>query len=152
MKTKIFATDPADTTSFVLRSVLALVILPHGLQKLIGAFGGYGFDGTMNYFTETVGAPWFLGFLVIIIESVGMLLLVIGFFTRAIAALLCVIMVGAALMHVQNGFFMNWFNNQAGEGVEFFIITIALAMNCITKGAGKFSVDAIIEKRYFPIA
>lgn len=149
MKNKIFETDSSDTMAFALRLVLALVILPHGLQKLIGAFGGYGFEGTMNYFTETVGVSWLLGLLVILIESVGMILLLIGFFTRGIALLLSIIMIVAAALHFQNGFFMNWFNNQAGEGIEFFIITIALAANCIVKGAGKFSIDGVIERKYF---
>jgi putative oxidoreductase len=151
MKNRIFQTDLSDTVSFILRIVLALVILPHGLQKLTGAFGGYGFEGTMNYFTGTVGVPWLLGFLVIMIESVGMILLMIGFFTRGIAFFLSIVMIGAATMHLQNGFFMNWFNNHAGEGIEFFIITIALAVNCIVKGAGKFSIDGIIGKQ-FPAA
>jgi putative oxidoreductase len=149
MKIKIFQTDPSDSMSFLLRLILALVILPHGLQKLTGAFGGYGFEGTMNYFTETVGVPWIFGFLVIFLESVGMIFLMMGFFTRGIALFLSIVMIGAATMHLQNGFFMNWFNNHAGEGIEFFILAIALATHCVAKGAGKFSIDAIIEKKYF---
>ncbi len=141
---KIFATNSNDTATFIIRVTLALVILPHGLQKLFGAFGGFGFDNTMTYFTETVGIPWVLGVLVILIESVGMMLLLAGFLTRPIALALIAIMIGAALQHIQNGFFMNWFNNQSGEGVEFFLIAIALSINSVMKGAGKLSVDNLI--------
>jgi putative oxidoreductase len=143
---KIVETDRTDVTSFVLRIILAGVIFLHGLQKLTGAFGGYGFDGTMNYFTGTVGLPWSLGVVVILVESIGMIFLAIGFMTRAIAFVLVIIMAGAAFMHYQNGFFMNWFNNQAGEGLEFFIITCALSLNSIIKGAGKFSIDSLFSK------
>lgn len=147
MKQIFFKTDRSDFTTSILRLTLALVIFPHGLQKLTGAFGGYGFDGTMTYFTQTVGIPWSLGFIVILIESIGMIFLTVGFMTRAIALILSIIMMAAAAMHIQNGFFMNWFNNQPGEGVEFFIITIALALNCLVKGAGKFSIDGVIAAR-----
>lgn len=140
---RILETDE-DIASFILRVVLALVILPHGLQKLMGAFGGYGFEGTMNYFTGTVGIPWALGLIVILIESFGMFLFAIGLFTRAIAVILALVMIGAASTHLQNGFFMNWFNNQTGEGVEFFILTLAICTNVIIRGAGKFSVDGLI--------
>ena len=141
---KIFETNNQDVVSFILRVVLAAVIFPHGLQKLTGAFGGYGFEGTMHYFTNTVGIPWSLGVTVIIIESIGMIVLAIGFFTRGIALILFFIMIGAASTLFQNGFFMNWFNNQPGEGIEFFILACALCINTLVRGAGKFSLDAVI--------
>jgi len=109
------------------RVVLAAVIFPHGAQKLWGAFGGYGFDGTMQYFTETVGLSWLLGFLVILGESFGAALLLVGLLSRFIAASLGLIMIGAAAQHIGNGFFMNWFGNQAGEGIEFFILALAMS-------------------------
>lgn len=145
MRTKIFSTDKHDFTTFIVRVALAFVILPHGLQKLLGAFGGYGFEGTMGYFTQTVGVPWILGFIVIIVESFGMLFLAVGFLTRPIALMLAVIMFGAASMHIENGFFMNWFNNQAAEGVEFFILAEALALTTVIKGAGMYSVDVAFQ-------
>lgn len=136
----ILKTD-RDITTFILRVILAAVVLPHGLQKLIGVFGGYGFDGTMDYFTGTVGLPWTLGLIVILIESIGMVLLAVGFLTRPIVLLLIIVMIGAASMHFQNGFFMNWFNNQPGEGVEFFIVVCALSLNMAIRGGGRFSLD-----------
>jgi len=141
MKTNMLKTDNSNLSYFMIRITLALVILPHGLQKLFGTFGGFGFDNSMKYFTETVGLPWILGFLVIAAETFGMLLLAAGIFSRLVAASLIVVMFGAASVNVQNGFFMNWFGNQPGEGVEFFILVIAMALLVTIQGGGKWSVD-----------
>src|SRR5687767_2355202 len=140
MKSNILKTDTDNISYFIIRVALAIVILPHGLQKLLGSFGGFGFDASMNYFTGTVGMPWILGFLVIIGESVGMLLLAAGIFTRLVSASLIIIMLGAASVNMENGFFMNWFGNQAGEGIEFFILAIAMALQVTIQGAGKWSI------------
>lgn len=146
---KTFQASQSDLALLIVRVTLAFVILPHGLQKLTGAFGGFGFEGSMTYFTETVGLPWALGFLVIMIESLGMLLLAVGLFTRAIALLLAITMIGAASTLIHNGFFMNWFNNQPGEGIEFFILAVALSFNSVMHGAGKFSIDRFIGGKNF---
>ena len=142
MKTDLLTTtDTANTSSLFVRTVVALVILPHGLQKLVGSFGGYGFNGTMDYFTNDVGMPWIFGFLVILLETFGMVLLLAGLLSRLVAGSLIVVMIGAAYQHRQNGFFMNWFGNQAGEGVEFFILAVSLSLLIVVQGAGKWSVD-----------
>ena len=93
MKNKLFGT-PDTWTFIILRILLGLVIFPHGAQKLLGWFGGYGFTGTMNYFTETVGLPWIIGFLVIVIEFFGSIALIAGIGTRIIAASYAVLRVG----------------------------------------------------------
>ena len=141
MKDLILKTDTGNISYFIVRVTLGVVILAHGLQKLLGAFGGFGFDASMSYFTQTVGVPWILGFLVIIGESVGMVLLIAGVFARLVAGSLVVIMFGAAAMNASNGFFMNWFGKQPGEGIEFFILAIGMALVIAVKGAGKWSVD-----------
>ncbi|SVD85740.1 uncharacterized protein METZ01_LOCUS438594, partial [marine metagenome] len=98
------------------RIILGLVILPHGAQKLLGWFGGFGFTNTMTYFTQTAGLPWIIAFLVIMGESFGALGLIFGFLTRLSAFGMICIMLGAIIMvHSPNGFFMNWFGKQAGE-------------------------------------
>lgn len=53
----LFATDDS-WAGLVLRLTLGLVLLPHGAQKLLGWFGGFGFDGTMGFFTQKMGLPW----------------------------------------------------------------------------------------------
>ena len=137
----IFKTDTNNVTYFILRAALALVILPHGFQKLFGWFGGFGFAGTMDFFTENVGMPWVLGILVIIAETIGMIFLLTGFLSRVVAASIIMVMIGATSTNLTNGFFMNWFGNQAGEGVEFFILAIAMAVPIVLKGGGYFSLD-----------
>jgi len=146
MKNKLF--DSADSwTMIVLRVILGLVIFPHGAQKLLGWFGGYGFTGTMNYFTGTVGLPWIIGFLVIIIEFVGSILLIAGTGTRIIAVLYIVLATGITVSsHFQHGFFINWYGNQAGEGFEYFILWIALSIALLINGGGKYSVDKLFLK------
>lgn len=144
MKQKIFHTDDSWTMT-IIRLILGLVIFPHGAQKLLGWFGGYGFNGTMNFFTGTVGLPSTIGFLVIMIEFFGSLALIAGIGTRIIAGAYIILAMGIMLSsHIQHGFFINWYGNQAGEGFEFFILWIGMAIALFLNGAGKYSVDKLI--------
>lgn len=130
----------------VLRLALGLMILPHGLQKTLGWFGGYGFKGSMGYLSESVGAPWIFALLAILAESVGGLMLLAGFGTRAAALGVGGVMLVAATQHWSNGFFMNWFGNQKGEGVEFHLLALGIAVALLILGGGRFSVDALFQK------
>jgi putative oxidoreductase len=144
MKRNLFSTEH-DVAALIARTVAGLVLFPHGAQKILGWFGGYGFKGTMNFFTCTLHLPWLLGFLVIIIEFIGSLSLILGFASRIWAAGIVVVMIGIIFTsHIQNGFFLNWFGNQAGEGYEFDLLMIALALIPLIKGGGAFSLDRTI--------
>ena len=146
MKTNIFTTGN-HLNGTITRVAMGAVMLPHGMQKLFGSFGGYGFDGTMGFFTETIGLPWILGFSVIVIEFFGSIALLLGFATRIWAALFLPLMAGIlATAHLEHGFFMNWFGNQKGEGYEFDLLMMALAAATLITGGGKWSVDRIIAK------
>lgn len=132
----------------ILRLTLGLVMLPHGAQKLLGLFGGFGFDGTIGFFTQKMGLPWILALLIIIGEFFGSLGLIAGFLTRFSAASLAVIMLGAITMvHLPFGFFMNWFGQQQGEGFEYHLLVIGIAATLLVTGAGKWSVDREIASR-----
>lgn len=145
MKT-LFQTDER-WAPVILRVMLALVIFPHGAQKLLGWYGGNGFEGTMGFFTQQMGLPWVIAFLVIMGESVGALALAAGFMTRFTAASLGIIMLGAIVtVHWSNGFFMNWFGQQAGEGFEYHLLVIGMGLSLMVTGAGKWSVDHVIGK------
>ncbi len=147
-----FHTDDS-TTHLILRVMLGLVFFFHGAQKLLGWFGGHGFDGTMGFFTEKMGIPALIAFLVIIGESFGALGLITGFLTRLSAAGVACIMLGAiALVHWNNGIFMNWAGQQAGEGFEYHLLALAIAIPLILYGGGKFSVDQIVEKKFLNTA
>ena len=130
-----------------LRLALGVTMFPHGAQKLLGWFGGFGFTGSMGYFTGTVGLPWVVGLLVILGEFFGALMLIAGVGTRFAAASLAVIMAGAAWQCRVNGFFMNWFGNQKGEGLEFFFLAIGIALALTVLGGGKWSVDSRLAAR-----
>jgi len=130
----------------VLRLALGLMILPHGLQKTIGWFGGYGFKGSMGYLTGTVGAPWIFALLAILAESVGGALLIAGLGTRLAALGVGGVMLVAAAQHRSNGFFMNWFGNQKGEGIEFHLLALGLVVALLILGGGKFSLDALLAR------
>lgn len=146
MKNKLFTTSESWTL-IVLRVILGLVIFPHGAQKLLGWFGGYGFSGSMNYFTDTVGLPWMVGFLVIILEFFGAIALIAGIATRIIAVLYIAIAIGIIFTSsIQYGFFMNWFGNQAGEGYEYFLLWIGMAVTLLVNGGGKYSIDKLLVK------
>ena len=137
-----------DITSLALRLALVTVIFPHGAQKLLGWWGGYGYGGTMKYFTATMGIPSLLALGVIVIEFVAPLALVAGVATRPAALAIAVVMATAALMvHRPNGFFMNWFGNQKGEGLEYFLLAIALALALVWKGGGALSLDRVLAAR-----
>ena len=139
-----------DNFSYLVpRVILGCVMFPHGAQKLFGWFGGFGFTNTMTYFTQTAGIPWIIAFLIIMGESLGSLGLIVGFFTRLSALGFICIMVGAiTTVHIPNGFFMNWFGKQAGEGFEYHLLVIGMSIPLLISGGGKYSVDGLINK-YF---
>ncbi|NIR44570.1 MAG: DoxX family protein [Gemmatimonadetes bacterium] len=137
--------DPALT---VARVALGIAILPHGAQKLLGWFGGYGVAGTVEYFSQALGIPAPLTLLVIFVEFFGALALIGGLLGRVAALGTGAVMVGAALMvHLPNGFFMNWSGGQGGEGFEYHILALGLSLAVMIGGSGALSVDRLLGRR-----
>lgn len=135
-----------DVALTILRLVLGVVFLAHGSQKMLGWFGGYGFHGTMGFF-EHLGMPAPVAFLVICTEFFGGLGLIVGLLTRIAALGIGVEMIGAIFMvHLPNGFFMNWYGTQKGEGFEYHLLAIATAAALLLRGAGAFSLDRALSK------
>ena len=130
-----------DPVALGLRLTLGLVMLPHGLQKTLGLFGGHGFEGTMGYFTGTLHIPWPFALAAILAESLGALALVLGLGGRVAALGVGITMAVAATTHLDNGFFMNWFGNQKGEGFEYHLLAMALALTVAVRGSGRWSLD-----------
>lgn len=148
MLQKFFNTQDRDYASLFLRIALGIMLLPHGLQKLFGAFGGHGFDNTMNHFTEILELPYIIGFLIIMLETLGAIGLLLGFLTRFTSAAAFIFYIFAIFMaHLQFGFFMNWYGDQQGEGIEFHILVIGITIALFIKGSGAFSLDALIAKK-----
>ena len=142
----ILRTDD-DLSPAIARVFAGVVMFPHGAQKLLGWFGGSGFSGTLEGMTQSMGLPALVAVLVILGESLGALGLVFGIGTRIGAFGIVSIMLGAIFMgHLQHGFFMNWGGNQAGEGFEYHLLMIGLALIPLIRGGGAFSVDRMLAK------
>lgn len=140
-----------DSTDSVVPTLLRLalggVILAHGLQKVFGWFGGYGLDGTMGFFAS-IGMPAAIGALVILSDFVGSLMLIVGLATRFSAAAAGLVMLGAVLLvHLPNGFFMNWGGAAQGEGYEFHVLALAMAVSLVIAGGGRGSLDRLLAGR-----
>ncbi len=147
MKLLLLKTD-TSLGPLIARLVLGLVMFPHGAQKALGWFGGHGFTGTMQFFTGTMHIPALFAFLAIAAEFAGSLGLIVGLFSRVAAFGVASVMVVAILTaHASNGFFMNWYGNQKGEGFEYHLLAIGLALIVIIQGAGRASLDGIIARR-----
>jgi putative oxidoreductase len=102
----------------------------------------------MGFFTKSIGLPYIFALGIILAESLGMIALALGLFSRFLSVSIIAIMLGAIVtVHGQFGFFMNWGGNQAGEGFEFHVLVIALAVVTALHGAGAFSLDGLLFKK-----
>jgi putative oxidoreductase len=141
---KLIATDHSRTTS-LLRVALGAIFFAHGAQKMLGWFGGYGFSGTMDFFTGTLHIPALFAFLAIAAEFFGSLGLLVGLLARVAAFAIGANMVVAVIMvHHAFGFFMNWSGTQKGEGYEYHILVLAVALFLMIQGAGAASIDGLL--------
>jgi len=132
----------ADVVPLVMRLSLGGVILAHGAQKVLGWFGGGGFGGTIQFFQDVLHLPAPVAVFVSLSDFVGSLALILGLFTRVAALAAGGVMLGAILsVHASNGFFMNWFGNQAGEGFEFHLLALGLVFGLALRGGGSASLD-----------
>ncbi|HXX15347.1 MAG TPA: DoxX family protein [Candidatus Eremiobacteraceae bacterium] len=146
MISKLLATDNSAATT-LLRVVLGVVFFAHGAQKVLGWFGGYGFKGTLQFFTGVMHIPEPFAVLAIAAEFLGGLGLLFGVLTRIAAfGIACNMVVAIAMVHARNGFFMNWSGAQKGEGFEFHLLVIAVAVYLLIKGAGAVSVDRALSR------
>lgn len=130
------------------RLALGLVIFPHGAQKVLGWFGGHGISGTMGFFTGKLGIPSAFAALAIAAEFLGSIGLLTGTLSRVAAFGIAAVMAVAVLMvHLPVGFFMNWNGTQAGEGYEYHLLAIGLALVVMIHGGGRYSVDHALSRR-----
>lgn len=143
MLEQLLRTDD-NYVALVLRVILAIVIFPHGAQKLLGWFGGHGRAATLGYF-KSIGIPTVVGWLVIAVEFFGSIALFLGVLGRLAAFSIACVMVGAVLMvHRPHGFFMNWSGDMKGEGYEYHLLALAIAAGVIMMGSGAMSVDLML--------
>jgi putative oxidoreductase len=133
---------PAEVFLTACRLILGAVMLAHAAQKVFGWFGGPGFSATLESFSTHLGIPLIVGFLAILAEFLGSLGLILGFLGRVASVCIMAVMVGAILLvHLDNGFFMNWAGKGPGEGFEYHLLAIGLTLPILVKGSGAYSVD-----------
>jgi putative oxidoreductase len=130
-----------DAAIAIVRIMLGVVFFGHGAQKMLGWFGGHGFSGTMQGMSQ-MGLPAAVVLLVILAEFFGSLGLIFGFLGRVAALGIVGVMLGALfLVHLQHGFYMNWYGSQKGEGFEYHLLALAMALAVMVRGSGRWSVD-----------
>ena len=137
-----------DRLVALMRIVLGVVMFPHGAQKVLGWFGGYGIAGTYEFFTQGLHIWGVVAYCVIFGEFFASLGLLTGAFGRVAAAVVFVIQLGGVIIvHSTNGFFMNWGGQQVGEGYEFHLMSLTLSLVLVLRGSGALSVDRWLAKR-----
>lgn len=136
----------SGAVGLILRLTLAVVFFPHGAQKVFGWFGGHGFKNTMQFFTGA-GIPKGVALLAIAAEFLGSIGLAVGLLTRFAAfGIACVMLVAIITVHWPHGFFMNWFGNQQGEGFEYHLLALGIAITLILVGGGAWSLDSALAR------
>jgi len=142
-----FLSTDTSPAQFFIRLALGIVMFPHGAQKVFGWFGGPGFTQTLEAFAR-MGFPAWSTVMLMGVELAGAVLLIFGYLTR-----LWALGIGAALTtcmflnHVQNGFFMNWFGRQKGEGYEYHLLVIGITLALLIRGGGWLSLDSAIARK-----
>ena len=146
---KLLSTNTNNWATLLIRITLGIVIFPHGAQKLLGWFGGYGYTGSMGFLTGSVHLPYVIALLVILIEFFGSLFLIFGFLTRLAALGMLIEFIGTiVVVHGQNGFFMNWsLVPNKGEGFEYHLLVLGISIALLVAGGGKASLDSLLYKR-----
>ena len=120
----------------ILRIALGAVLVPHGMQKLFGMFGGMGVSGNAALFERLGYTPGiFWGTLVGCTEFIGGILLILGLFTRFAAAAVFIFMIVAVKFTSAKGFF--W----SAGGMEYPILIGICALYFLMRGGGAYSLD-----------
>lgn len=125
-----------------LRVAAGVIFVAHGAQKLFGAFGGYGLEGTGQWMASIGLEPGFLMALTVgSTEFFGGIALLIGLLTRPAAVVLALTMLVAIVaVHFSNGLFMS------ANGYEFALVLLAISVALAVNGAGAFSIDRVLSR------
>ncbi|WP_249931258.1 DoxX family protein [Ramlibacter sp. 2FC] len=137
---RLLSTDDR-AAALALRVPVGLIFAAHGAQKLFGWFGGYGLEGTGQFFGSIGLNPGVLmALLAGAAEFFGGLLLVLGLVVRPAAAALSFTMLVAILsVHIGKGFFLD------KGGIEYALALFAASLSLLLSGAGRASVDRALS-------
>ncbi len=136
-------TSQAGFSALALRIPVGITFIAHGAQKLFGAFGGYGLEGTGQFMASLGLEPGYtLAFLASSAEFFGGIAILFGLLTRPAAAVLAFTMLMAIFsVHIGNGLFM------ANNGYEYALALLAVSVSLVFSGAGRLSIDSMISAR-----
>jgi putative oxidoreductase len=135
----------ADYVYTFIRTVAGIIVFPYGMQKLFGwfcapGFGPRGIKGSLKQITARE-IPKVIAWLIIIGQSFGSIALIIGFLGRIAAGGLFLIFTGSLIVHLPNGWTLNWFGSKKGEGIEYFVLLLSLLLVIVINGSGALSTD-----------
>jgi putative oxidoreductase len=134
-----------DHIYLLLRILAGIIIFPYGMQKLFGWFedmgGGIGIKETIKKM-RLKGIPNGLAWLIILGQSLGSIALILGCLGRIAAAANFIIFTGALIVHLPDGWTMNWLGKKKGEGIEYFILLLSILMIIVVRGSGPLSIDS----------
>ncbi len=129
-----------DWGLLILRLALGVIFFAHGAQKVLGWFGGPGLAATVSGMSH-MGIPAVLGYVAAFTEFLGGLGLIFGVLARLSALGIFIVMAVAVLkVHISNGFFMNWMGNQKGEGFEYHLLAMSIAVMILLAGPGRLAL------------
>jgi putative oxidoreductase len=132
--------------ALIIRLALGITMLGHGLMMALGLFGGPGLMASARQLRTMAGVPVVIGAFFTLVELLAPLGLIVGFLTRIAALGIAAVMIGAGVIHLPFGFFMNWFAQKDGEGWEYCLLAFAMALSVILTGAGALSIDGFIAR------
>ncbi len=124
----------------LLRVMVGITFALHGWQKLQNPNGFIGFVGSLGF-----PAPALFGWLVMLLEFAGGLLLIIGLGTRAVGIALAIEMLVTSIMvKSQVGFIAP---QGGGAGAELDLVLLASSLALVILGAGALSIDENVLNR-----
>lgn len=135
MQTSSAYSSHDDLGKLILRIVLAVLLLFHGLSKIADGIGGI--EGML----EKAGLPGALGYLVYVGEVLAPLLILVGVFTRAAAAVVAINMVVAVLLAHTGEFFS--LSDTGGWALELQGLYLGCAIALVFLGAGRHSLGGL---------
>lgn len=130
----------ADLAVVILRVVLGVIFIAHGSQKVLGAFGGYGLEATVGYFSKNLGIPVILGYVALFTEFFGGIFILLGLFTRPAALGIFITMFVAFTVHLPAGFFLP-------NGFEYTFVLAFISLFILLFGAGNISLDNYLYQK-----